>query len=216
MIGRGFSVLLIAVSLIIQVFALTAIFDALELFDTAWRAPFALLGNYYAVGITFVSEYVSGPIAGFLEGSPLGGAVTLPCWWIHLLAMYAAASLAVWSGSIKVDRHGHRVGEGVRGVFSMAWPLAIFGILAQGFRGHAVTNFARQHSGTTLLYGAAALGLYAAANWANINVLEGPPAPGQEVSIKNIVTCPLVNTDGIPESLGDILPSSVQEILQPQ
>jgi len=213
MIWRALSVVWIGITLVIQVFALTALFDAWEVFDTAWRDPFAQLGRYYAVVINLISQYVGGPMTGLMADLPVLKNVTLPCWWVHVLAMYAAAASAIWVGSMSRDERNERIGQVKRGGFSLMWPLAIASLITQGVNSRVVSTFARQHSGTVLFYAVAAIALYAGANWANLNVLTGPPAPGQEVSLVNAVKCPLVQTDGIPKSLGEALPDEVQQVL---
>lgn len=213
MIWRALSVVWIAFTLIIQVFALTALFDAWELFDTAWRDPFAQLGRYYAIAINLVAQYVGNPMAGAVANLPVLNNIQLPCWWVHVLAMYAAAASAVWVGSMSRDERNNRIGEVKRGGMSILWPLAIAGLITQGLRNQVVTSFARQHSGTVMFYGIASLALYAGANWANINLLSGAPAPGQEVALVNQVKCPLVRTEDVPQSLGDVLPEEIQQVL---
>ncbi|NRA29356.1 MAG: hypothetical protein HRU11_03765 [Parvularculaceae bacterium] len=213
MIWRALSVVWIAFTLLIQVFALTALFDAWQVADTAWRDPFAQAGRYYAIAINLIAQYVGTPAAGLMAEIPILNQAELPCWWVHILAMYAAAASAVWVGSMSRDERNNRIAEVKRGGFSILWPLAIAGLITQGLRNQVVTSFARQHSGTVVFYGVASLALYAGANWANINVLTGAPAPGQEVSLVNEIQCPLVRTDDVPQSLGDVLPEEIQQVL---
>lgn len=201
MFWRLLSVVWIGVSLVVQVFALTAILDALQLADTAWREPFYSAGKLYAVIITMISQYVGDPLTSFIATTPMANRVTLPCWWPHLLAVYAAAGSAIWAGSMSRDERNERISQVKRGGMSIVWPLTIAGLIIQGFRNKVVTSFFRQHIGTVALYVIVVFALYLGANWANIHLLTGLPGPGQEISLVNETTCQAVNTDAISEEI---------------
>ncbi|MEE4210510.1 MAG: hypothetical protein V2I43_14755 [Parvularcula sp.] len=200
MLGRFGSILLIALSLVFNVFAVTALFDAWEVADTAWKAPFYKLGGLYLGVVTPVANLLTEPVSNLFR-------MELPCWWIHLLAVYAASSLAIYAGAPSHNEDKSRVSLLKRGGISALWPTAAVGMIAQGFRNRVVTRFLRRHTFTGLFYLVAVLGLYGAANWANINLIGGAPVPGQEVKIRNDVRCPvsLPPADVIRDELGNRL-----------
>ncbi|NNU17600.1 hypothetical protein HK107_14810 [Parvularcula sp. ZS-1/3] len=191
MFWRAMSVLVIALTLVVNVFAVTALLDAWEIADTAWKPELYQLGKIYVVPIVLLSRTIDGPITSFLSEW-----FTLPCWWIHLFAIYGASAGAIWAGTMSVDERSNRISEIKRGGASIFFPLAIIGyigsLIMQGFRNRVVSTFLAKHTGTALLYTIAVFGLYAAANWANANYLDGPPYPGQEVELKNATPCPVV------------------------
>lgn len=207
MFWRAMSVLAIAFTLVIQVFALTALFDAWELFDTAWRPELYQLGKYYMYATLIVSENVGGLGTTLFGDLPVMKNLVLPCWWVHVLAMYAAAAGAIYAGSMSRDERDRRIGQVKRGGMSIFWPLAIGSLIIDGARNRVVSSFLKHHSNTALFYGVAALGLYAAANWANAEMLDGPPVPGQEIRLKNETPCPVTNSDAARDQLADLIVS---------
>ncbi|MEM1380545.1 MAG: hypothetical protein AAGH41_07970 [Pseudomonadota bacterium] len=210
MLGRLVGLLVIAFSLIIQVFAVTALFDAVELFDTAWREPFYTAGKLYAVGINVIANAVGGLIGDSVARFPIAenilGGLPLPCWWVHGLAIYAGASLGIWGGGLAFGNRQLKASAVARGGLFIAWPMAIASMLIQGLRNQPLASFTREHNGVTFFYIVAVLAMYAGANWANINVLTGPPGPNQEVMLKNSVQCPMIQpkTD-LPEGVAGFL-----------
>lgn len=195
MIGRLVGLLVIAFSLVIQVFALTALFDVFELFDTAWREPFYSLGQIYGMVIIAVGKGLTGAVGHLTGAVPSIGNVlskiTLPCWWVHALAVYLGASLGVWGGSLAIGGRKLQVNPFARGGLSIAWPAAFASMIVRGIRNRPVSSFVSHHSGVSAFYGIVALASYAFANWANVNLLTGDPVPGQEISIINETPCPV-------------------------
>lgn len=195
MVWRLLSVLVIALTLVVNVFAVTALFDAWQLADTAWKPEFFDLGKYYTGPVTALAGMIQSPVQGLL-----GDRFELPCWWIHIFAIYAASAGAIWAGSMSVDERNQRVSQVKRGGASMLFPLAIAGtitsLIIQGFRNRIVSQFFTQHASTAIAYAVAVFGLYAAANWANLNLLEGAPAPGQEVQLVNDPSTSCTFNDG--------------------
>lgn len=184
MLWRLLSVLVIALTLVINVFAVTALFDAWQIADTGWKPAFYDLGKFYVGPVTALAQSIQSPIQGLI-----GDRFELPCWWIHILAIYAASAGAIWAGTMSRDERNQRIGHIQRGGVSMLFPLAILGtvtsLIIQGFRNRVVSQFFTQHTGTAFTYAIAVFGLYAAANWANLNLLTGSPSPGQEVQLVN-------------------------------
>ncbi|MCQ8184814.1 hypothetical protein [Parvularcula maris] len=185
---RLLSALVILASLVFNVFALTALLDAWEIADTAWRQPFHRLGALYEVPVRLLAETVQGPLSALV-----GDRIELPCWWIHVFAMYASSAAAIYAGSMGRAEREKRVGEIMRGGASIFFPLAIVtylgNLIVQGFRNRIVSRFLTQHNKTALFYAAGVLGMYAGGNYINAEILTGPPAPGQEFSVKNEGTC---------------------------
>jgi hypothetical protein len=210
MLGRIGSILLIAVSLVFNVFAVTALFDAWEIADTAWKPELYRLGALYMGIVMPVADLLTDRVGALVR-------TELPCWWIHLLAVYAASSLAIYAGSPDRDEDLSRVSTLKRGGLSAAWPLAAVGMIVQGFRNRVVTRFLRRNTFTGLFYAVAVLGLYGAANWANINLVEGRPVPGQEVKLRNDVRCPvtLPPAELLREELEDTLRNRVGGLIAP-
>ncbi|MEM9837811.1 MAG: hypothetical protein AAF830_01515 [Pseudomonadota bacterium] len=194
MIGRLVGLLIIGFSLIIQVFAITVLFDTFELFDTAWREPFFAAGKLYGIAIATVANALTNVVGEFASAVPASQSIlsriVLPCWWVHVLAMYIGASVGIYGGTIAFGSRKIQVNEFLRGGLSVAWPATIAAKIFQGVRNQPVTNFVNHHNGVTFFYALTALAMYAGANWMNINVLTGPVGEGQEVSIINDVPCP--------------------------
>jgi hypothetical protein len=202
---RLLSALVILASLVFNVFALTALLDAWEIADTAWREPFHMLGKLYVVPVMLLAETVQGPISALV-----GDRIELPCWWIHVFAMYASSAAAIYAGSMGRAEREKRVGEIVRGGASVFFPVAIFAylgnLLIQGFRNRIVSRFLTQHNKTAVLYAAGVLGMYAGGNYVNAEVLTGDPAADQEFSVKNESSCRF-NDGDIVDQLMRVMPS---------
>jgi hypothetical protein len=98
-----------------------------------------------------------------------------------------------------------RVGEIMRGGASVFFPLAILtylgNLIVQGFRNRIVSRFLAQHNKTAMLYVASIMGLYAASNYVNAEVLTGAPAADQEFSVKNESTCRFNDGDIVDQLL---------------
>jgi len=184
MLWRVFSIIWIAVMLVINLFALTALLDAWEIADTAWKPEFYDLGIIYGAFTRTVASYVEDPIK-----STLG--IELPCWWVHLFVIYAATASSIWIGSMTHEEGKERVSEIKRGGFSVAWALAALGMLYQGVQNRYVTNYLRQHTGMGIVYLLSVLGLYGLANWTNSEYLDSAVVPGQEVALRNADRCAL-------------------------
>lgn len=192
MFWRSVSVVWIAVTLVINVFALTALLDAWEIVDTAWKPELHLLGRLYAVPVFMLADVLNGPVQALLT-TFLPDEFTLPCWWVHLLAIYAASASAIWAGTMSRDERNNRIGELTRGGSSIFFPLALIGYLGQlvvqGFRNRIVSRFLAVHTNTAITYAVAVVGLYVAANLANKHLIEGHPHPDQEWALENASPC---------------------------
>jgi hypothetical protein len=197
---RALSAVVILATLVFNVFALTALLDAWEIADTAWREPFHMLGKIYVVPVMLLAETVQGPLSALV-----GDRIELPCWWIHVFAMYASSATAIYAGSMGRSERQKRVGEIMRGGASIFFPLAIVtylgNLVVQGFRNRIVSRFLTQHNKTALLYAAGVLAVYAGANVANAELLSGDPAPDQEFSVKNEVSCSFNDGDVIDQMM---------------
>ncbi len=192
MIWRLLSVVVIALTLVVNVFAVTALFDAWQIADTAWKPEFYNLGALYVGPITALAGTVQEPLQALV-----GDRITLPCWWVHVFAIYAASAAAIWAGTMTAQERNQRIDDAKGGVIatllqgsmSIVFPLAILGTLSslvvQGFRNRIVSTFLTQHMNTTIAYAVAVFGLYAAANWANINLLDSAPVADQEIQLIN-------------------------------
>lgn len=194
MFWRAMSVLVIALTLVVNVFAVTALLDAWEIADTAWKPELYNLGRLYIVPVLLLANTVQAPLTAML-----GDAIVLPCWWIHLFAIYAASAGAIWAGSMTVNERNERISEIKKGGISIFFPIAIIGYLSsliiKGFRNRIVSTFFTQYTGTATFYAAAVFGLYAGANWANAHYLTSAPVPGQEIDLENSRPCSFKGQD---------------------
>lgn len=186
----------IGASLVVQVFALTALLDAWQLADTAWKPEFYTLGKYYFIGATAVAQNVGSSVQDFLGDTAIGRNIVMPCWWVHGVAVYAAAMLAIGAGTASKAQGGQRLRQMAMAGTSIIWPVAIAGLVLQGLQNQVVMTFFRENTTKVILYVATVFAVYAGANWVNLNVLDGPPVPGQEVELINDAPCPApVNLD---------------------
>lgn len=201
MLGRLVALVVLAFSLAVQVFAVTALFDAFELFDTAWREPFYSAGKLYAIGVNLIAEHVGGTTTDLVDRTALAGKLAVPCWWVHVMAMYLAAVLGIWGGSRAFGRRSVEANVFARGGLSLAWPAAFAMLVFDGLRNRRVASFVKHNTTVSWFYGLTVLALYAGANWVNINVLTGTPPAGQEVSLENDVQCPMVRPRDLPEGV---------------
>ena len=166
--GRVFSLLLVFLTIFINVFALTGLFYALAVEQTAWRQPFWGLGQIYAgiadQSFSVVSQFVHNRV-GF----------KLPEWSVHLFVLYASSAFAIGASGLGVARR-ESAGERAASAFlSAAWPLAIALYTWKAIRLRLVTNFARDHSLILVIYILVTIGVYVGARYINANVLSGEP-----------------------------------------
>lgn len=172
--GRIVSVLLVAMTIAVNVFAATALLYDLGIEQTQWRQPFWGLGQIYGA---FVEHGYSGA-SGWLSDR---FGVALPPWSAHLVVLYASTAFAVGASGIGVARRDNFTGGAASSGLSIAWPLAVLFFVWKAIRLKIVSRFARDHSLILMLYVLATVGAYGAARYVNANVLSGEPVTAASI-----------------------------------
>ena len=167
--GRLFSIVWIAATLIINIGAMGALLSGFGLAHPDWGQPFYGLGAIYnGLVDNAVRE------ASAYADSMLG--LSLPWWSGHLFVIYAASASAIAASGMGVMRRESLMESAQSGGLSLIWPMAALAFVWQAVRLRIVSRFARDHSLALILYIAAVIGGYAGARYINTHYLEPAPA----------------------------------------
>ncbi len=161
---RLLAIIWVALTVGVNVFALTGLLYEFWGVSTNWQAPFSTMGKFYAV----LSDQIFSAAQGLLNDR---FNFELPKWSVHALVAYAASASAVAASGLGIaSREGFVDGVKSSGL-SIAWPIGIVFLVWKAVRLQIVSKFARDHSSILAGYLIAVGVCYFGATYVNNNHL---------------------------------------------